>query len=150
MEEQPVDEAGGVEQAAVEQPGPLSLDGVVPSVNNGEVEEHKTDAIPEQNGELLPGEENGEEAKEEGEGGGGDGTEVVGENGEAFVKAEGEEEVEEGKMDFAGPGHFKERKKRQKRVVKKRVKVVEETSWECNECTYINNPLVSGSTIFCQ
>ena len=71
MEEQPVDEAGGVDQAAVEQPGPLSLDGVVPSVNNGEVEEHKTDAIPVQNGELLPGEENGEQEAKESEGGGG-------------------------------------------------------------------------------
>merc|ERR1719222_223699 len=26
-------------------------------------------------------------------------------------------------------------------MAKKRVKVIEETSWECNECTYINNPL---------
>lgn len=56
------------------------------------------------------------------------------------MKAE-EGEDGESKLEFAGPGHFKERKKKTKRPAKKRVKVIEETSWECNECTYINNPL---------
>ena len=123
----------------VEQPG-HGLDEVGPGVNNEE-EENKTDALPEQNGQLLPEAENGEtKAEEEGAE---DGTEVVGENGEESVKAEEGEEDGEGKLEFAGPGHFKERKKKTKRPAKKRVKVVEETSWECNECTYINNPLVS-------
>ena len=121
----------------VEQPG-HSLDEVGPGVNNEE-DENKADTLPEQNGELLPEGENGETKVEEGEGV--EGNEVVGENGE-LVKAEGEEEGES-KMEFAGPGHFKERKKKTKRPAKKRVKVIEETSWECNECTYINNPLVS-------
>ena len=121
----------------VEQPG-HSLDEVGPGVNNEE-DENKADTLPEQNGELLPEGENGETKVEEGEGV--EGSEVVGENGE-LVKAEGEEEGE-AKMEFAGPGHFKERKKKTKRPAKKRAKVIEETSWECNECTYINNPLVS-------
>ena len=129
----------------VEQQG-HGLDEVGPGVNNEEGE-NKTDALPEQNGELLPEAENGEAKVEEG----GEETEVVGENGEESVKAEeGEGEEGESKLEFAGPGHFKERKKKTKRVAKKRVKVIEETSWECNECTYINNPLVSGSTIFYQ
>ena len=142
MEEERLD---GVEQAG------HGLDEIPPGVNNEE-EENKTDALlpVEQNGELLPEQaENGEDAKVEEDGGEGE-TEVVGEeNGEESVKTEeGEgEEGEDSKLDFAGPGHFKERKKRTKRPAKKRVKVIEETSWECNECTYINNPLVSSSLL---
>ena len=143
MEEERLDE--GVEQAG------HGLDEIPPGVNNEE-EENKTDALlpVEQNGELLPEQaENGEDAKVEEDGAEGE-TEVVGEeNGEESVKTEeGEgEEGEDSKLDFAGPGHFKERKKRTKRPAKKRVKVIEETSWECNECTYINNPLVSRSLL---
>ena len=134
MEEERVEQVG--------EPG-HGLDEVGPGVNNEE-EENKTDALPEQNGQLLPEAENGETAKAEEEGGEDGAEEVVGENGEESVKAEeGEEEDGEGKLEFAGPGHFKERKKKTKRPAKKRVKVIEETSWECNECTYINNPLVS-------
>ena len=135
MEEENVDQG---EQAG------HGLDEIPPGVNNEEEENKTTDGLlpVEQNGELLPDQAENGEAKVEEDGAEGE-TEVVGEeNGEESVKAE-EGEDGESKLEFAGPGHFKERKKKTKRPAKKRVKVIEETSWECNECTYINNPLVS-------
>ena len=135
MEEENVDQG---EQAG------HGLDEIPPGVNNEEEENKTTDGLlpVEQNGELLPDQAENGEAKAEEDGAEGE-TEVAGEeNGEESVKAE-EGEDGESKLEFAGPGHFKERKKKTKRPAKKRVKVIEETSWECNECTYINNPLVS-------
>ena len=141
MEEENVDQG---EQAG------HGLDEIPPGVNNEEEENKTTDALlpVEQNGELLPEQAENGETKAEEDGAEGE-TEVVGEeNGEESVKAEeGEGEEGESKLEFAGPGHFKERKKKTKRPAKKRVKVIEETSWECNECTYINNPLVSCSLL---